>query len=269
MTYPHLAPLSGHYRKLYEVQIEVVRVRYKVRYKIRDEDFRDEIRDEDFHRTLTRAEVLRMSAGNALDFTFPIEKHGERVFVDLRRLDDSPNADTDSNAILVIDASFLSDLKRLKLVLKDGRLYAKTFRQTLAGWKSHLCPVISIVAAKKYGQNWDVTFLSARTVSGDSLDLRSSNVRIPALEDSTNTQKENAKLDKDTLRAGFRDGWLTADNLNARPKKPKGAAPDSDEEDMTQSKMDIPATEGQIVEAAGGSAETSAETSTNVDLFVP
>jgi hypothetical protein len=86
--------------------------------------------DREWDEVLTRAEVLRLSASNALDFNFPMEKRGDRIFVDLRSLD-SEHPD----AILTIDSSFLPDLKRLKLRLKDGRLYAKNFRQVGTRWK--------------------------------------------------------------------------------------------------------------------------------------
>lgn len=255
---PNLEPLFTTAGEMAaELQIEVTFIR--CRWLIRSDYWRDG------DRILTRAEVLRISAGNALDFDFPVEKRGDVVFVDLRRLDRK------SKSILVIDASFMPDLKRLKLALKDGRLYARTFRQTPVGWKSHLCPVISVVGAKKYGQSWDVVFLTTRTVSGDSLDLRAANVRIPSLEHSTNTVRMNKKFDKDTLLAGFRDGWLTANATNARPNKAKGYGPDSDEDDVraaTVSKLHVPATEGQRTEIDLVLAHSLTEP-TNADLFVP
>jgi hypothetical protein len=231
----NLAPLFRHFRERKLAAVEMT-VTYKWSFRS-DEDS-----------ILTRAEVLRLSAANAKAFKFPIEKRAEKTFVDLRSLNpDYPDA------ILVIDSSFLADLRRLNLVLKDGRLYARTQRQDTHGaWHSHLCPVTSIVGAWKYGQEWDVTFLSARTKSGDSLDLRSENVVIPCLEQSAHTQRMNTKLNEAMPRAGFHDGWLAdRDGLQSHPTKPKGAAPDGDEDDVssiTTSKMSIPASEGQVVE---------------------
>jgi hypothetical protein len=118
-TAPDLAPLFRRFRENRLVAIDVVRIRY--RWMPEDREW-DEV--------LTRAEVLRLSASNALDFNFPMEKRGDRIFVDLRSLD-SEHPD----AILTIDSSFLPDLKRLKLRLKDGRLYAKNFRQVGTRWK--------------------------------------------------------------------------------------------------------------------------------------
>jgi hypothetical protein len=242
---PTLAPLFTE-KILRTLQIDVTTVRYRWIHS-------DEHREYDYD-TYSRAEVLRMSAGNALDFNLPTEKRGQKVFVDLRSLDPDPN----SNAIMVIDSKFLPDLQRLKLRLKDGRVYAKTFRQTLGGvWKAHLVPLTSIVAAKKYRRSeWDATFLSARTLNRDSLDLRAANVHIPALEDSTNTRLMNEKFDKDTCNAGYRDGWLTNDEMNARAKKPKGAAPDSDGDvSMMTSKWHTPATDGQRTEGDSATSE--------------
>jgi hypothetical protein len=233
---PTLAPLFTE-KILRTLQVDVTTVRYRWIHS-------DEHREYDYD-TYSRAEVLRMSAGNALDFNLPTEKHGDRVFVDLRSLDPDP----DSNAILVIDSKFLPDLQRLKITLKDGRVYAKTFRQIREAWKVRLVPLTSIVAAKKYQRSeWDVTFLSAKTLNGDSLDLRAANVRIPCLEESPNTQQMNEKFNKTVYNAGFRDGWLAdRDTMQARAKKAKGAAPDSDVPNMTMSKM-LPATDGQSTE---------------------
>lgn len=188
---------------------------------------------------LTRKDVLYVSASNALDFDLPVERRGDVVYVDLTSVHPKKQF-----TVLVIDASFLPDLKRLKLTLKADRLYAKTFRQTArdGDWKSHICPVVSIVAAKKYGQNWDVVFLSARTKS-DPLDLRASNVVIPSYESSSNTKTMNEKLNKATLSVGWRDGWLTGDGTPARGKGPKGHSPTDYEFDtraVAASKLHIP-----------------------------
>jgi hypothetical protein len=272
---PNLAPL---FRRFEENRLVAVEMTVKYRWSFRPEE--DSI--------LTRAEVLRLSADKAKAFTFPIEKHGDRVYVDLRRLDPGH-----PDAILVIDAAFLADLKRLKLHLKDGRLYTRTQRQDISGrWNAHLTPVISIVAAWKYGEQWDVTFLSAKVKNGDSLDLRSANVRIPALEESPNTERMNLNFNKGVYNAGWRDGRLAdKDTMQARPVRTtglkhfsRGAGPDSDEDDvgMMTPKWHTPATDGQRTEGDSATSENlflseremeqvpeQDGTKTSADLYVP
>lgn len=263
-----------------KLQIAVTKIQEQWEVRARRTDWSDG--------TITRAEVLRLSAENALDFNLEVEKRGDVVFVDLSSLSTHPknplsplcgNVD-----ILSIDSSFLQDLKRLKLQIKDGRIYAKTFRQVARNgeWKAHICPLISVVASKKYGANWDVVFLSARTISGDILDLRKSNVYIPCLERTVNTVRQNAKFDKDVLKSGHEDWLADPDTTPARIRKPKGYGADSDDGDvagLTASKMHVPASDGQITEntnivddvefdPAPAEPETEPETSTNADLFL-
>jgi hypothetical protein len=176
-------------------------------------------------RPISRKESLRLSANAALDFDLPVEKREDRVFVDITSIHPQKKF-----TVLVIDDSFLADLKRFRLRLKDGKAYADTFRWDRLGARTpHLVPLSSIVAAKKYGKNWDYVFLTARTVSGDALDLRATNVVIPSCEKSQNTATMNEKFNKNMAQAGFHDGLLTTDPLFARPKKAAGYGPDADE----------------------------------------
>jgi hypothetical protein len=210
------------------------------------------------HAPLSRAEVLRVSESNAEAFNLPTERRGPVVYVDISSLQPvrrNPMSPLAGNlTVLAIDRSFLPDLKRLAICVKDGRVYARNFRETRGvGWGPHLTPLTSIVGAKKYKQQeWDVTFLTAHTRSGDSLDLRRVNVVIPCLEDSIHTQKMNEALNKGVLTVGWNDGNLAdKDALQARPKRPAGAAPDEEELDFAKAAMAKmqSATDGQRTES--------------------
>lgn len=163
-----------------------------------------ESRDPWVARSLTRRDVLRDTTTIALDYDFPTERRnskmeldetGDIALVDVTRLHPSSQF-----CIAKFDWSFLPDLKRLHhaLRLKDGRLVVKTFREDSRGVRSRYeMPLVSIVAAKKVGRDYDCVFNTAYPANGNPLDLRSANTVVPAYEYSAATRIENAKFNGD------------------------------------------------------------------------
>ncbi len=185
---------------------------------------------------LSRAEMLKRTAAAALDFD------GE-----CSRCDESGRPDLMGDVVLLnvthlnkgkfifmrVSFAFLADLKRVwkQLRLKSGRLYVSTTKDVDHFGKkiSYLCPLISIVAARKYDiPQFNSTLLSARIVNGNPLDLSYSNVYIPAMEQTPMTERMNDQFNKAAKTQGHSDGRLVqpGTKMDAKPKRPKGAGPD-------------------------------------------
>lgn len=192
---------------------------------------------------LSRAEMLKRTVSAALDFN-----------AELSRCDESGRPDP-SGEILCLNIThlnrgkfifmrvsfpFLPDLKRVwnQLRLKDGRLYVSTTKQInhFGKTEKYLCPLISVVAARKYGvPQFNGTLLTARTVNGNPLDLSYPNVYIPAMESSETTKRMNAKFNNEVATLGHRDVDLVRPGtvMIAKSKRPQGAGPDDANDYMT------------------------------------
>jgi hypothetical protein len=182
---------------------------------------------------LTRRELLRQTAEMALaPFPFEIERRdsdnrldpveGTVLWVDMTSL--HPEKEF---TFAKFDWSFLPTLKRLhgQLRLRDGRLYVLTTREVSIQGKRvpRFCPLISVIGAMKYGENFDSVFLTATAFNGNSLDLRAANVKIPALTQSEATREANEKFNEELILAGGANSptlaRLAIDELFARPTR--------------------------------------------------
>jgi hypothetical protein len=188
---------------------------------------------------LTRAEMLKATAAAALDFNAEMSRcdesgrpdsHGDIVLLNITHLNRG------QFVFMRVNYSFLPDLKRVwkQLRLKGGRLYVSTTKDIDHFGKKtlYLCPLISVVAARKYETpQFNATLLTARVINGNPLDLSFENIVIPALEPSGNTKRLNAEFNKKVLTLGHSDGRLAhpMSEMDAKPRRPQGAGPDDSE----------------------------------------
>jgi hypothetical protein len=183
------------------------------------------------HEPISRAEVLRQTADIVLDFNLETEKRDEKVYVNL-----TPYHSEKKFTIGTLEHSWFPYFKRLHrgLFLKDNeRMFVRTTKEVNHFGKTvpREVPVISIAAANKYGvPNYDDVLLSAETVNTNQLDLTFANIRIPSLERTKNTIRQNEDLLKKSV-CGQDDSRVwdkSAFEWGDGPVRPKGEGPNSD-----------------------------------------
>jgi len=182
---------------------------------------------------LTRDAVLRATAAAALDpmpyeyercnsKTMELDEAGDIAIVDLTTL--HPEGEF---SVAIFDWNFFTtDFRRLahRLSLRNGHLHVKTTKEVSQNGKRipRFVPVRSIVAALKFGRNYDSIFLTSESINKNLLDLRKVNTRIPALTDSEATRLANEKFSDGMWRWGSATSpameRLTVDALFAKPK---------------------------------------------------
>ena len=182
-------------------------------------------------RQLTTEEVLGLLDASPLvePWNFNTEEHGGVTFTDLSSLK--------QDAILKCPSSLMNVVRRfVPWELRGGKLYRPTASGRTIGCHKLIVPFLyqgkGVVLP-----SWDVKI---STCDGDWLNWSGDNLFVNCVDgagaqsshefggESRNTQKQW----KRTLNAGERDGWLTADPMLARSKKPKGAKPDESEPDI-------------------------------------
>jgi len=181
---------------------------------------------------ISRAEVLRRTADIVLDFNLELDNTRDNgIYVNLTRYHSEGRF-----TAAVIERGWLSDFKRLHrgFFLKDNeRLYVRTVKVVDRSGKTvrKEVPVISIAASAKYGvPNFDEVLTTAETINTNPLDLTFANIRIPALERSANTIRQNEDLLKKSV-CGQDDSRVwdkSAFEWGDGPVRPKGEGPNSD-----------------------------------------